>query len=355
MFQQLLTIARNTFIESIRQPIFTVLILVGAVAMVLNQQLAAYTFTDDNKLLIDYALSTIFVVGILLAAFTATSVLSSEIENRTLLTVVSKPVSRPLFLLGKYVGVAGAIAVAYHVLSVFVILAIRHRVMTRASDHVDQPVVVFALLALLVALGLATWGNYMFRWVFTSTFVLGLCMSISIALLAVLLLNKDWQPQSPLTDFRAHDGQLWQVAVGLLLVFEAVLILTAVAVAASTRLGPVMTLLACIAVFFIGLVSNSLSQWTIQTLGIKTQLGPWAAFGAIASAEVSWDTQLACALANLAYLAAPNLQFLWPADAITQGNPFSGTYIATASAYAALYIGIVLCVAVALFQRRELG
>src|SRR5690606_12711147 len=81
MIEQLLTIARNTFTESIRQPIFLVLVLLGGAALVLNPALTAYTMEDDNKLLVDLSLSTILLVGLMLAAFSATSVLASELEN----------------------------------------------------------------------------------------------------------------------------------------------------------------------------------------------------------------------------------------------------------------------------------
>lgn len=355
MIQQALTIARNTFTESIRQPIFAVLILVGAAAMVLNQQLAAYTFTDDNKLLIDMCLSSIFLIGLLLAAFTATGVLSSEIENRTVLTVVSKPVARPTFVLGKFLGVAGAIAVAYYILVLFIVFALRQRVMTTASDHIDWPVVLFAFGGGLVALGLATAGNYMFRWVFASSFVLTLAVVETLALLMVLLIDKDWHFQSPLAEFVADGGQLTQVLVGLVLVFEAVLILTAVAITASTRLGQIATLLICLGVFFIGLVSNSLSAWTNDLIGLAPDIGPGQSLLAIFTADISWGMMFVCLLAKLTYLVLPNLQFLWPADAITQGNPFSLSHVATVTGYAALYITVVLCVAVSLFQTREVG
>jgi ABC-type transport system involved in multi-copper enzyme maturation permease subunit len=110
-----LSIARNGFLESIRQPVFVVLLLGGTLAMVLNVNLAAFTLEDDNKLLIDLGLSTLFIAGLLLAAFTATSVLSREIENKTVLTVVSKPVTRAAVIVGKFLGVAVALAVAVRV------------------------------------------------------------------------------------------------------------------------------------------------------------------------------------------------------------------------------------------------
>jgi ABC-2 type transport system permease protein len=144
----LLAIARNAFLESIRQPIFAVLLIVGILAMVLNVNLAAFTLEDDNKLLIDLGLSTLFLAGLLLAAFTATGVLTREIENKTVLTVVSKPVPRAAVVAGKYLGVAGAITLAYWVLAVVFLLAVRHRVQAgvRMDETFDLPVLVFSLL-----------------------------------------------------------------------------------------------------------------------------------------------------------------------------------------------------------------
>ena len=112
MFQQTLTIARNTFFESIRQPIYVIMVLAVSLMLILNTFLAGYTLEDDNRLLMDMGLSTLFWAGMLMAVFTATGVLSDEIDNKTVLTVVSKPVGRPIFVLGKYVGVTGAILLA---------------------------------------------------------------------------------------------------------------------------------------------------------------------------------------------------------------------------------------------------
>ncbi|MDX1681939.1 MAG: ABC transporter permease subunit, partial [Phycisphaeraceae bacterium] len=130
MLGQLFTISRNTFKESIRQPIFVVLIFVAGLLLVLNPSLAAYTMEDDDRLLVDLGLSTLFLIGLLLAAFTATNVLTVELENRTVLTVVSKPVPRPVFMLGKFLGVAAAILIAFWTLSTIFLLTVRHGVMT---------------------------------------------------------------------------------------------------------------------------------------------------------------------------------------------------------------------------------
>lgn len=356
--QQILTIAHNTFVESIRQPIFVVLVMVGALFLVLNPQLAAYSMEvggGDNKMLVDLGLSTLFLVGLLLAAFTATGVLSSEVENKTVLTVVSKPVARPSFVVGKFVGVAAAIALAYFCLAIVFVFTIRHRVMSTASDQFDMPVVLFGVGAFAVALFVSAWGNYFYRWVFTSTFMTTLAATLTLALCLVLVIDKHWEMQSPLAEFQADEGRLTQIAIGLLLVLEAVFLLTAVAVAASTRLGQVMTLVVCLGVFALGLVTNSMSAYVNERVGVPATIPAWDSINAIFASEPGVGLQLVYLLVKLGYVVLPNLQFLWPADAITQGNPFSLEHVGTVSAYALLYVGVVLGVAVTLFQTREVG
>ena len=106
MIEQLLAIDRNTFFESIRQPIVLVVLIIASVFLILSNPLAAFTMEDDQRMLIDIGMATVFLSGTLLAAFVATGVLTREIENKTALTVISKPVGRPVFVIGKFLGVA---------------------------------------------------------------------------------------------------------------------------------------------------------------------------------------------------------------------------------------------------------
>jgi ABC-type transport system involved in multi-copper enzyme maturation permease subunit len=358
MFRQLTTIAGNTFTEAIRQPIFVVLLLLGIATLVINPALSAYSMesgSGDNKMLIDLGLSTVFLAGLLLAAFTATGVLSEEVTNRTVLTVVSKPVPRPVFILGKFLGVAGAIALAYYILSLGFLLSLRHGVMQTARHEFDQPVLLFSFLAALISVLVAAWGNYFYRKVFNSTLVLSLGVAATVAFLLVLVIGKGWTLQSPVTQFAMHDGRMGQVVLGLIMVMEAVIVLTAVAIACSTRLGQVMTLMVCVGIFALGLVSNSFDDQVDRKLEISRDLGLWASFGAVFATEMSWALKLVFAGIKALHLLVPNLQFLWPGEAITQGYTIHFTNIAALTVYAALYTAAVLGVAVILFQRREVG
>lgn len=326
----MLTIARNAFLESIRQPVFSVLVLAGMLALVLNVSLAAFTLDDDNKILIDLGLSTLLLTGLLLAAFTATSVVSREIENRTVVTVLSKPVPRPAVVIGKYLGVAGALATAYWTVGVLFLLTVRHRVPGGGSldSCFDGPVLVFGSLGWLAALILAGSANYLRRRPFSSIFVVALTVFSAAALLAAWSFDKRWRMQAPWVEW---DSQL---VFAVALVFEAVLVLAAVAVAASTRFGRGMTLLACGAVFLAGLVNEHL----LGTLVADAGTAGW----------LRW-------LAWPAYTAIPNLQFFWPADALTQGHPLTTAHFTTVSGYAAAMIVAMISLAVVLFQGRDVG
>ena len=319
----LFTLARNAFLESIRQPVHAVLICAGILALVLNVNIAGYTLEDDNKLVIDMGLSTLFLIGLLLAAFTATSVLAKEIENKTILTVVSKPVARPLVVIGKFIGVAAAIAIAYWLLAVVFLLTVRHRVQSsvRAEDIFDPPVITFGLLALVLAFVSAGLANYLYRWSFPATFAIVGSVLATLAWVPVSCISRTWRLQSPATDF---DPQL---AIGLVLVFEAIVVLVAFAIAASTRLGQVSTLLVCVGVFLVGLVGEY--------------------FLSLVVVGRAWLLPLAAVVLNL--------QFFWPADALTQGSTITPGYLGTVTLYAACLVGGALSLAVILFQRRDVG
>jgi len=255
---QLLTIARNAFVESLRQPIMFVLIMISGVLQVLNTwgtnfsmgQESATQVKGDDKLLLDIGLATVFGCATLLAGFVATAVLSREIENKTVLTVVSKPVSRTTLIFGKYLGVTGAISAAITIMLAFLLFGIRHGVLSTAAHEIDGPVLVYSLGAVFIALILGGWCNFFYGWSFPQTFVSILTPLICFAYILLLGTSKKWAFQPLGTDFQS------QVFIACLCLAMAILVLTAVAVAASTRLNQVMTITVCFGVFVAALLSN---------------------------------------------------------------------------------------------------
>lgn len=316
-----LPIAANAFRESIRQPVHAVLILVGLLALLLNVNVAAYTLEDDNKLLVDMGLSTLLVTGMLLAAFTAASTLSREIESKTVLATVSKPVPRWTVIVGKFLGVAAAIGMAYWLLSVVFLITVRHRVQSsvRIEDTYDGPVLTFGILAVVLVLGVSAALNYLSRWPFPSTFAVVAAVGATAAWGLISCVSRSWRLQHPATD---QDPQL---AIGLVMVLLAVLVLAAVAVAASTRLGRTATLMICSGTFILGLVGDY-----VFSLADSRLMTPISA-------------------------VVPNLQLFWPADALTQGHAIPLWHLGWVAAYALALVTAALALAVMLFQSRDVG
>lgn len=253
-----LTIARNTFIECLRQPVLLLLVLGCGVLQILITWMSAFSMADvesaevagDNKILLDIGLSTVFLCGTLIAGFMATSAISREIENKTILTVVSKPIARWIVVVGKFLGVAGAISIATVIMLCFLMIAIRHGVMTTSADSVDRPAVIFGVGAVLISLVGGAWCNFFYRWNFPQVATLLLLPLILLAYISVLFVSKTWGFQGLLKDFKP------QILLACICLSIAILVLTAVAVAASTRLGQVMTIVVCMGVFTLSLMSN---------------------------------------------------------------------------------------------------
>ncbi len=103
-FVKVYSVAANTFVESVRQPAFALIVGVATLVIVLSPYLTMFTLMASTKLMADTGLATVLLAGLLLAAFSASNVISQEIENRTVLTVISKPVGRIEFILGKFLG-----------------------------------------------------------------------------------------------------------------------------------------------------------------------------------------------------------------------------------------------------------
>lgn len=379
MIEQFLAIARNTFLESIRQPITLVILLIAIIGLVLSNPLSAFTMENDQRMLIDIGLATVFLAGTLLAAFVATNVLTREIDNKTVLTVISKPVGRPVFVIGKFFGVAGAIVIGTLLLSFAFLLTEQHAVLQTTRDPVHVPVVVFGLAALILGAGIGVWCNYFYNKVFASTVIIATTPLAGLAYFLSLLFKPDFSFQDPTIAFKPY---LW---LALICIMVAVLVLTAIAVAASTRLNQVLTLVVTVGVFMLGLMSDSLLGTRIDQLQ-ATWLERATAEGltetmteersiTLITGERTVPAEYTETIATvplykmadgagevvqygllwIGYAIVPNFQTLLLSDALTQNHVIPLSYVARAILYGVFYIIAALSAAVILFQRREVG
>ena len=102
-------IARATTKETIRQPVFILLAVIGCLLTVVNAYVPFYTFGEDTKMLLDCGYATMLTCGLLLGVWTSSTSIADEIEGRTAMTLLSKPITRRQFIFGKYVGILNAV------------------------------------------------------------------------------------------------------------------------------------------------------------------------------------------------------------------------------------------------------
>jgi ABC-type transport system involved in multi-copper enzyme maturation permease subunit len=104
-------IAFNTFREAIRDRILYSL-LVFALAMIgASVILSMLSVGGEERIIKDLGLAAIGLVGTLIAVFIGVGLVHKEIERRTLYTIITKPIRRADFVLGKYLGLALTLAV----------------------------------------------------------------------------------------------------------------------------------------------------------------------------------------------------------------------------------------------------
>ncbi|MDE0737263.1 MAG: hypothetical protein OSB47_15680, partial [Pirellulaceae bacterium] len=123
-FPRLSAVALSTYKSEVAQPLFSMLLGIGALALILFIWIPYNTFGEDIKMLKDTGLTLIMVLSILLALWAASTSISEEIEGRTALTVLSKPLTRRSFVLGKFVGISWTVALMFIVLGVVFILVV---------------------------------------------------------------------------------------------------------------------------------------------------------------------------------------------------------------------------------------
>jgi len=265
-------IASATTKEAIGQPLFAVAILAGIVLIVVFVVIPYNTFGEDVKMYKDSGLTLVKVLALLVVVWTAGVAVSDEIEGRTALTVLSKPLTRWQFVLGKFAGLV--------------------------------------LVSLLVFL------------------VLG----------GVLLAMTNFKVVYDAREGAKVDPVWWEcademvtVVPGLALAFLETVVMAAIALAVSTRLGTVANLIICFAIYSLG---------HLVPLIVQSSVGKFAI--------VRFTGRLFATL-------LPVLDHFTVEAAVVGGVPIPWDYLGWAALYAALYSAVAILLALVLFQHRDLA
>ncbi len=104
MPSQILAIARNTFTELVRQKVFYIILVFALGAILSSFLMARLSFQEEFQMLKDVCLGAMSIFTSLLAILATANFLPKDTEDRTIYTLLSKPVPRFVYLLGKLVG-----------------------------------------------------------------------------------------------------------------------------------------------------------------------------------------------------------------------------------------------------------
>jgi hypothetical protein len=298
-------IALAAFREGVRQPMFWLLFGVAFVAMSVSPLIPYFTFGEDHLVVKEIGIDTIMLVAAVFGALAASMSISEEIEGRTAVTVMSKPVSRRHFLIGKFLGIVLAAAVLFALLGTYYegIALFKHWWDKADPEPVPQ-------------------------WV-TAT------------------LEKWSLPGEP-TDLLRGVG-LWthltlDTAPGIILGFAQVMVLVAIAVSLATRVPMVVNLVAVVVIFFLAHLTP-----VLVSIGYEAQrTNPGAAV-----------SQILFFTAQLFDVLLPNLESFRLEPALLNETPISfgdfAKYLGSVSLYGLLYTSIILLFGLILFEDRDLA
>ncbi len=196
-------VAHATLKNELAQPLFVVLMALGTVAIVLYTFLPFNTFGEDIKLLKDCGITTIMLLAAFQGIWSASSSISEEIEGKTALTVLSKPIQRRSFVIGKFLGIFWLLFLMFVVLGTLELGAVAYKPVYDARE---------------VSKEAATW----------------------------------------------HECHMEMVRTipGLVMAFMQSVVLTAISVALATRLPQLANLSICFAIYVIGNLTTSLVSTT---------------------------------------------------------------------------------------------
>jgi hypothetical protein len=313
-------VALAAFREGVRQWLFWLLTLMGAMAMFISIFIPYFTFGEDYLMVKQLGYDTIMLVAIIFGALTASLSISEEIEGRTAITVMSKPISRRQFMLGKYVGIVLAALFMFGVLGVMFegVLLVKHW-----WEKLDSFSNVQESQLTQVWIGVVPTP----RWVNATV--------------------DGWRLPGQVSDVVRGAGQ-WlahtlDTLPGLVLCYSQVMVLVGLAVALATRLPMVVNLTGVLVVFFL----SHLTQVLLSIAKRRQESQPGNVSQILAFVTRVFDTIL------------PDLSSFSMDPALVSDvapNPaLFAQYVGAVTMYGVVYTGIVLLFGLILFEDRDLA
>lgn len=102
----LIPLALNTLRETIRDKILYVILIFALLMIASGTLLSSLSLNQQGRIVLDLGLSSISVFGLIITVFVGTNLLNKEIDKKTIYLLLSKPLRRSDFILGKFLGLS---------------------------------------------------------------------------------------------------------------------------------------------------------------------------------------------------------------------------------------------------------
>lgn len=169
---KVLAIALNTFREAIRNKILYSVILFAFFILLVATLFASVSIGSMTKVIKDFGLFSLSFFGALLSIVAGVSLLNKELKQKTIYNILSKPISRQQFILGKFIGLASTVSIL--VLLMGICLVIFSAVFEKRIDYLLFQGVYFAILEVfLVAAITMLFSSIVITTTLTALFTLG--------------------------------------------------------------------------------------------------------------------------------------------------------------------------------------
>ena len=312
-------IAVTTAAELYGQPAVLLLSLGGVVATALIPFLQLHSFGEAGRLARDGGLAYQLVIGLALAVVSASSTIHDEVANGTAAAALAKPVSRDLFLVGKWLGVMAVTLRFWFCMLAATLLAERVAERIDGNDFVtDRPVQFILFLVPILALVAAGYLHNRRRARFCRSALAILAWLLVFALAFGLLFTRR-------TAFAPSLDNLHLAVIPVsALIFLALAVYSAIATALATRLKASPAMIISFLLLLLGLSSDTLLSPTSP------------------------------APVRLAASLLPNLQSFWMCDALAPGGSMPPNYLFHAAVYSAALIAAALGAAMLAFRGKDI-
>jgi ABC-type transport system involved in multi-copper enzyme maturation permease subunit len=160
---RIFTIAKNSFRETIRERILYFIGFYSLLLVLAQRLIPAVAAGTHEKILLDVGIGLINILGVIVAIFVGSGLINKEIEKRTLLMLIPKPISRAELIIGKHLGLTAVLGVL-----ITIMMALYFGMLKISGITYSAKALIIAAVYLLLELALLISVAILFG-VFTST------------------------------------------------------------------------------------------------------------------------------------------------------------------------------------------